>query len=150
MRQTHVPRRRDRVRRDSDASSTASIASSVASRQPRRSANRDSRATPERPAPECPAPERPAPECSAPERPTPECSAPQRPASQRTDTFVVPHGVPPFSRLRQLEADDSIANRTRSRGVKRPAETTNSETKRWRPEQVSLLDFVSRYFSTAC
>ena len=80
---------------------------------------------------------------------------PQPSTSREPATFVRPTSLPPFSQhrapKRQLEEaeEDYIAKRTRSRSItKRPAELTvgEPEAKKWRREQVDLLQFVSSYF----
>ena len=78
---------------------------------------------------------------------------------KRADNFVRPTALPPFSQHRRTkrtrddddgdETEDTVAKRTRSRaGEKRSAEPGIQfpEPKRWRKEQVLLLQFVSSYF----
>jgi hypothetical protein len=147
VKQVHVPKRRDRVRRDSESSVATSVATvrsrqSINQRDPKIRGearnNRDTRTTNEHPA-------------LNQANPRDTRTTASRHAPNQMDKFVVPSGLPPFSQKRQREPDDEyIAKRTRSRlqGEKRTAELGDEpDTKRWRAEQISLLDFVSRYFS---
>jgi hypothetical protein len=126
VKQAHVRKRRDHVRRDSSCESHASIAS-------RRSTNQR----------------------QAPGR------KPQTTPNKAAASFVKPTALPPFSqhgsfkRARESDTsfDDTVAKRTRShnRGEKRAATESSSPEppeKRWREEQVSLLQFVSSYFTS--
>ncbi len=95
-------------------------------------------------------------------------SASQQPSAAHKSTahrpdpvFAVPTQLPPFSQHRSVKRphdidnspeDDSIAKRTRShhhRGEKRSAATTTAEPppKRWRAEQIALLQFVTSFLS---
>ena len=122
IKQVHVPKRRDHSRtRDSSADSRASTTTQRSTRSVR--------------------------------------SVPRKPDGH---VFAKPTDLPPFSRHRPVKrvrdnVDDEqsnadfIAKRTRSaqQSVKRPAEEDIAphQSKRWRNEQVSLLQFVSSYFA---
>ena len=143
VKQVHVPKRRAHHRRDSCADSVTSEVS------------------------RCSAHSRASVSSKASIRPRPSTSSgksantPTPPRQE--DRFVRPTSLPPLSqhrpvkRTREDDTDDSIAKRTRSHtahtaGVKRSPEPHCEETqpKRWRPEQVSLLSYVSGYFSSLC
>ena len=77
----------------------------------------------------------------------------------RSNKFVRPTALPPFSQNRQPKRarspsvdddddDNAVYKRTRARtgGEKRHADFPQPASKRWRTEQVSLLEFVSSYF----
>lgn len=134
VRQVHIPRKRDhsRARRDNSVDSRDSASQSSVSSRGQRSANQRRRPT----------------------------ASNQRPLRcEQANKFVRPTGVPLFSHhrtKRQLDEggeEDFVAKRTRSQFVhKRPAEPDSDElpeAKRWRTEQVALLEFVSLYFSRA-
>ena len=124
VKQAYIRKRRDHVRRDSSVDSRASNTSKQSTNQRRKPH-----------------------------------TAPHKPAA----VFVKPTALPPFShhrsskRSRELDIsddseEDTVAKRTRShtQGEKRlAAESPASEppAKKWRIEQVSLLQFVSSYFA---
>ena len=80
-------------------------------------------------------------------------------AQRKTEKFLKPSGLPQYSQHRSVKrpiedtaACEGMAKRTRShtQGEKRPAADSaepEPPSKKWRPEQVLLLEFVSSYFS---
>jgi hypothetical protein len=147
MNDLHVRKRRDHTQRDPSVDSHASRAS----RQSVRSTNQQSvqptnqqsaRSTNHRPASN---------------------RKPLAPGHKPEAVFVKPTTLPPFSQHRSVKrpretdesfdnTEDSVAKRTRShtQGEKRFATeppSSDHPAKKWRSEQVSLLHYVSAYFS---
>jgi len=142
VKQVHVPKRRDHPRRDDSADSRASMTSAASATNHRPKVLRGHRRAP------------------APETNQRVDSDAPHPSRAPDAAFKRPEGLPPQSvhlprkRSRDIDDDptptDAVYKRTRShtQGEKRPAEEIPGPScKKWRPEQVALLTFVSSFYS---